>query len=241
MGHLDRDRTYRLFRERFYWPGMLQYVSELVSSCRRCIQAKAPHLPESAPLVNITTTYPMELVCIDYLGLEDSKGGYNNILVVTDHFTQYAQAYPTRNQTAHLTAKILFEESFHHNGFLDKLPSDQGRNFFSSVIQHLYTSCTLAGIKKTHTTPYHPMGNGITEKFNRTLLQMLRCLNPDQKQDWKSHLVSTTHAYNSTVHDSTGYSPFYLMFVGQPRLAVDVLFKLHGRNIIHGIRVMSRS
>ena len=87
----------------------------------------------------------------------------------------------------------------------------------------------IGGIKNTHTTPYHPMGNVITERFNRTLLPMLRCLNQDQKQDWKSHLVSMTHAYNSTVHDSTGQSPFYLMFGRQPRLAVDVLFKLHGQ------------
>ncbi len=87
----------------------------------------------------------------------------------------------------------------------------------------------IGGIKNTHTTPYHPMGNVITERFNRTLLPMLRCLNQDQKQDWKSHLVSMTHAYNSTVHDSTGQSSFYLMFGRQPRLAVDVLFKLHGQ------------
>ena len=56
----------------------------------------------------------MELVCMDYLTLETSKGGYDNILVLTDHFTRYAQAIPTHNHTAHTTAKALFESFIVH-------------------------------------------------------------------------------------------------------------------------------
>ena len=64
---------------------------------------------KSAHLVNITSSAPMELVCTDYLSLERLKGGFENILVITDHFSRYAMAIPTRNQTARTTAKVLFE------------------------------------------------------------------------------------------------------------------------------------
>ena len=89
---------------------------------------------KSAHLVSITSSAPMELVCIDYLSLERSKGGFENILVITDHFSRYAQAIQTRNQTAQTTAKVLFENCFVHYGFPAKLHSDKGANFESKVI-----------------------------------------------------------------------------------------------------------
>ena len=107
MGHLGRDRTLELLRERYYWVGMQQSVIDYVTRCGRCIRRKDLH-PQRASLVNTTTTQPMELVCIDFLKLEKSKGGIENVLVVTDHFTKYAQAYPTCKQTARTTAKTLF-------------------------------------------------------------------------------------------------------------------------------------
>ena len=79
----------------------------------------------------------MELVSIDFLSLERSKGGHEIILVITDHFTRYAQAFPTRNQLAKTTAKVLFEQFIFHYDFPARFHSDQGRNFESSVIREL--------------------------------------------------------------------------------------------------------
>ena len=106
LGHQGRDRTVSLFKQRFYWPGMEKFVRVKVSACPRCIRRKSPS--QTAELVNISTSAPMEMVCLDYLSLERSKGGFENILVVTDHFSRYAQAFPTTNQTARTTAKVLF-------------------------------------------------------------------------------------------------------------------------------------
>ena len=166
----------------------------------------------------------MELVHLDYLCLEPCKGNLENVLVVTDHFTRYAQAFPTKTQTAQTTAKVLWDNYICHYGFPEKIISDQGRNFESDLIKEF---CNLAKVKKLRTTPYHPMTNGQCERFNRTLCDMLGTLETEEKANWKAFIHTLTHAYNATRNSSTGYSPFFLMFGRHPRLPVDVAFGIH--------------
>ncbi len=123
--------------------------------------------------------------------------------------------------SARTTAEAFFNNFVVHYGLPSRIHSDQGANFESRLIEELYT---IKGIKKSRTTPYHPMGNGQCERFNRTLLDMLGTLNPDQKVDWKSHVATLVHAYNCTKHESTGYSPHFLLFGRHPRLPIDLAF-----------------
>ena len=164
---------------------------------------------------------------MDYLSLEPSKGNIENVLVITDHFTRYALAYPSKTQTTQATARILWGNFICHYGFPEKFISDQGRNFESDLIKEL---CKIAGVQKLHTTPYHPQGNGQCERFNSTLCNMLETLSQEEKSDWKSYLGCMTHAYNCTKHASTTYSPYYLMFGRHPRLPIDVEFGLPKSN-----------
>ena len=199
----------------------MQYVLK----CTRCLRRKTPS--HVAPLQPIHVTQPLELVHMDYLSLEPSKGNIENVLVITDHFTRYALAYPSKTQTAQATARILWDNFICHYGFPEKFISDQGRNFESDLIKEL---CKIAGVKKLHTTPYHPQGNGQCERFNSTLCNMLGTLSEEEKSDWKSYLGCMTHAYNCTKHASTTYSPYYLMFGRHPRLPIDVEFGLPKSN-----------
>ena len=136
-------------------------------------------------------------------------------------------AYASKTQTAQATARILWDNFICHYGFPEQFISDQGRNFESDLIQEL---CKIAGVKKLHTTPYHPQSNGQCERFNSTLCNMLGTLSDEEKSDWKSHLGCMTHAYNCTKHASSTYSPYYLMFGRHPRLPIDVEFGLHKPN-----------
>ena len=221
VGHLGRDKSTQLLKERFFWPGMSKDMNQHIAECRKCIARKG--VTSKAPLCPITATKPLELVHLDYLQLEPSKGNIENVLVITDHFTRFAQAYPSKTQTAQATAKLIWENFIVHYGFPEQFFSDQGRNFVSELIQDL---CKIAKVKKIRTTPYHPQSNGQCERFNKTLCDMLGTLNPEDKLDWKSHISSLTHAYNCTQNASTGYSPYYLMFGRQPRLPIDVKFGL---------------
>jgi len=217
VGHPGKAKSLWLARQRFYWPGMEADIERRIGSCRRCVCRKTPIKP-MAELLPIVTTRPMQLVCIDFLKVDKSKGGYEEVLVITDHFTRYAKAVPCRKTTAHATAKALYEQFIVNFSFPEQIHSDQGKNFDCKLIKEL---CQLAGVKKTRTTPYHPSGNGGAERFNRTLLKMLGTLDESRKSDWPTYIGPLVQAYNATRHDSTGYSPHFLMFGWHPRLSID--------------------
>ena len=158
---------------------------------------------------------------MDFLSVDPDRSNKKSILVVTDHYTRYAQAFPTKDQTARTVAKVLWENFFVHCGLPKRLHSDQGRDFESKVVKEL---TGLLGIKKSRTTPYHPQGDPQPERFNRTLLNMLGTLEVEKKQSWSRDISALVHAYNCTKHDSTGFSPYFLMFGREARLPVDLRF-----------------
>ncbi|KAK7881930.1 hypothetical protein WMY93_028104 [Mugilogobius chulae] len=199
-------------------------VETKVRTCPRCVRRKA--LPEkAAQLVNIKTTRPFELLCMDYLTLEPDTSNTKDVLVLTDHFTKYAVAIPTANQKARTVAKCLWENFIVHYGIPERLHTDQGPDFESKLIKEL---CQISGIQKTRTTPYHPRGNPV-ERFNRTLLNMLGTLEQKQKATWKEYVRPMVHAYNCTRNEVTGFTPYELMFGRSPRLPVDIAFGLPAR------------
>lgn len=203
---------------------MTSGVENYVRNCGMCVTRKTP-CRKAAPLHHIVSSGPMDLVCIDFLSMEPDSRGISNVLVVTDHFTRYAQAFPAKNQKALTVAKILVEKYFVHYGLLARIHSDQGRDFESKLIRELLTTL---GIRKSRTTPYHPQGDPQPERFNRTLLSMLATLGQEKKRSWSQHVASSVHAYNSTKSNATGYSPYYLMFGREARLPVDLCFRASG-------------
>ena len=95
---------------------MSKYTAEYIKRCSPCICRKT-QTNQHAPLVSILTSQPLELLCTDFLKLEPSKGGVQDILVITDHFTRFAQAIPCSSQSAKATAKALYDTFICHYGF----------------------------------------------------------------------------------------------------------------------------
>lgn len=202
-GHQGQSRTLSLAKQRFFWVGMERDVQEYVRCCKRCVVSKTPEPEGRAPLRSVKTTSPLEIVCIDFWSAELPAGKNVDVLVITDHFTKMAHAFPCHDQSAKQVARQLWDRYFCVYGFPERIHSDQGANFESQLIQELLL---IAGVKKSRTTAYHPMGNGIVERFNRTLGSMIRALPPRSKQKWPQMLQTLTFAYNCTAHESTGYA-----------------------------------
>ena len=219
MGHQGYGRTMELLRPRVYWPAMYREVRDYISSCERCTMGHAPALHTTSS--HLLASHPLEILAIDFTKLETASDGRENVLVLTDVFSKFTQAIPTRNQEAGTVAKVLV-----HRRVVpalrgaQKIHSDQGRDCESKLVKSL---CELYGIKKTRTTPYHPRGNAQCERFNRSLHDLLRTLPPEQKSKWPQYLPELVQAYNNTPHTSTGFSPHFLLFGQEPQLPVDHL------------------
>ena len=231
-GHLGEDKTLNRLRERFYWPGHTEDVHKWCQQCAECAMRKTPVPKQRAKLTNILPSYPLQLVAMDLLGpLPESSQKNSYVLVVSDYFTRWTEAYALPNQEAGTVAKKLVDEFLFRFSLPEQLHSDQGRQFESRVIKEL---AHLLQIRKTRTTPYHPQSNGLVERFNHTLLSMLSTAVADHPWDWEDQLRPLCYAYNSSIHASTGYTPFFLMFGRQARLPVDLAFQLpNNQPVLH--------
>ena len=222
-GHQGFDRTLSLLHKRCYWPATETHVRNWIRKCERCTVSKLP-VPWIKPKIkSLIASRPLEVICIDFTQLEKASDGRENVLVITDAFTKYTIAVPTRNQKATTVANVLVSEWFHKFGIPERIHSDQGRNFEGSVVKQL---CQMYGIVKSRTTPYHPQGNGLCERFNRTSHNLLKSLSSDKKKKWPEYLPELVYCYNAAVHASTGMSPFAMMFGRQPKLPIDIILSL---------------
>ena len=222
MGHPGVDRTLDLIRERFYWPRMQEEVEHFIAHVCECLKRRRPQKPTRAPLVSIVMAHPFELVSMDFLHLETCKGGYEYILVLIDHYTRFAPAYATKDKSAKTVAQKVFNDFALRFGFPEKIHPNLGGEF-ENCLMALLKKCS--GVRGTHTC-YHPAGNGKTERFNKTILSMLRTLTDTKKADWKNSLEKMVHAYNCKRSEATGFSPYSLRFGNSPRLPIDIMFNL---------------
>ncbi|KAL0194581.1 hypothetical protein M9458_008153, partial [Cirrhinus mrigala] len=123
-GHQGQPRTLSLACQRFFWLDMERDVRDYVKKCPRCVFSKTPNPGARATLESIKTTAPLELVCIDFWSAEDRHNKSVDVLVITDHFTKLAHAFPCQDQTAKRVAKKLWDGFFCVYGCVYPLPPD---------------------------------------------------------------------------------------------------------------------
>ena len=181
---------------------MFQDVIKYVKKCPQCQTVKGDYIDPKTKHGTIIANNPMDLLCIDFTKVDPSKSGKENILVLTDTFTKFSQAFIIPNQKALTIAKILVDKWFYIYGIPTQIHSDQGWCFDNQMMKHLYA---MYGIKQLTTMPYIPHGNAQCERFNCTIMGLLTSLSKEQKDNWPLHLPPLVFAYNATPHSTTRY------------------------------------
>ena len=193
----------------YFWPGMSDFVRDRITACHKCIAHKLP-VNRHQPMGHVPVSGKFERVAMDLLDVSViSAKGYKYILVVCDYFTKYTEAYPLKDKTARSVADALMDIWLPRYGFPLFLNSDHGNEFDNTMIHKLSEPL---GTVKTKTTPYHPRSDGLVERFNRTLLAMLAMFVSRKHDNWDDLLPFMMLAYNTTVHTTTGFTPYRLVF-----------------------------
>ncbi|PIK53794.1 Retrovirus-related Pol polyprotein from transposon [Apostichopus japonicus] len=141
-------------------------------------------------------------------------------MVVADYFTKWVEAFPLKDQSAETVADTLVTDFVSRFGVPKQIHTDQGRNFESNLFKEL---CQLLGVDKTRTTPYHPQSDGMVERFNRTLEEMLAKVVDSDQKNWDKCIPLVMMAYRSSIHESTGHSPAEMMLGREIPLPVDYI------------------
>ena len=168
------------------------------------------------PVVNV----PFSRVAMDLVGsLPRSRLGNRYVLVLCDYATRYPEAVPLRNIDAETIAEELIQ-IFARVGLPQEILIDQGANFQSQLLQEIHHPLRVRAIR---TSPYHPQTDGLVEKFNQTLKSMLRKCAREGGKDWDKMVPFLLFAYREVPQESTGFSPFELLYGRDVRGPLDVM------------------
>ena len=219
-GHLGELKTIHRVRERYFWIGLVRDVTTFVAGCRACQQFKSPRRATQGELQPVVVTEPWHTVNLDTFGpLPATESGNSFVMVFTDHFTKWVEAFAVPSNDAATAARLLVNEIVSRYGAPSRLLTDRGSNFVSALVT---AACRYLGIDRATATAYHPQTDGVVERFNATLANMLASFTARNQRDWDVHLPQVLAAYRTAHHPSIGTSPFELLFGVKPRSAVDV-------------------
>ena len=209
-GHVGKGKTLELLHRHFYWPGMSKDVYSYVKGCRECQQNKAiTHRKYGLLTPSELPTRRWAFVGMDFImDLPRTVRGSNAIYVVVDYYSKRAHFIPCKTSvTAGQTAQLFYDNIYKHHGMPLKIISDRDTRFTSDVWRSLF--------EKLHTrlamsSPYKASTDGLVERTNRVLEEMLRAFTENKHRNWDQFLTAAEFAYNNTVNTSTGYTPFFL-------------------------------
>jgi transposase InsO family protein len=225
-GHLAYNNTLHKIATRYFWEKMSHDIQEYIKKCPRCQMHGSKSLREELYPVPVSTK-PFDRIALDVKHVQTSRAGYRYIIVGIDYLTKYVEARPMRFQTSSEIALFLYEEIICRHGCPTILVSDNGKPFLSDLIRQVCRNYSI--IHKT-TTPYNPQSNGLIERFNRTLGQILQRRDDNEKKDWDQYLPAAIFAYRSMKQATTKQSPFFLLYGYEPKTPFDMKHQIYEKS-----------
>ena len=212
-GHLREAKIHGQLAKHYWWPRMR---ADIQRWCRACIVCASRNVGQvTRPLLTpIPVNGPFDRVGVDVLKLPKSDQGNQYAVVFVDYLTKWPEVFAVPDQTSLTIARLLVEHVIPRHGVPAELLSDRGKAFLSKLIHEVYE---LMGIKKMNMTSYHPQTDGLVERFNRTLTDMLAKTVKKGGADWDEKLPYVLYAYRSSIQESTQESPFFLLYGRDPR------------------------
>jgi transposase InsO family protein len=220
-GHLGVTRTMAQVELRAYWVGWHGDVNRYCKTCPQCARYFRGKPPRQGYLQHAPIGEPFERIAIDLTGPHPrSRSGSVYILTVLDIFSKWVEAIPIRNKECATVAKALVDVVFARYGIPLQILSDNGGEFEGNLMLEL---CRLLDIDKLRTTYYKPSTNGAVERFHRTMNSMLAKVVNENQRDWDERLPSVMAAYRASKHESTGFSPNFLILGREARAPLDIV------------------
>ena len=212
--HFAEKKVYDRLRRSVWWKGMKADVRRHCRSCLVCASRKGTRGTLKPPLQPIPVGGPFHRVAVDILKLPLTSNGNRYVAVFMDYLTKWPEAFAIPDQKAETIAPLFLEHIVCRHGIPEELLSDRGANFLSNLIQEI---CKVLGVKKINTSGYHPQTDGLVEKFNATLINMIAKSTSDGAE-WDTRLPYVLFAYRASLQESTKESPFFLLYGRDPRV-----------------------
>ena len=221
-GHRAFRSTLDQVRRRGFWAGWRRDVERYCRQCQKCSSYHRGRLPRSGRLKPMVTGSILERCHVDITGPHPrTLRGSKYILTCVDAFSKWAEAFAIPNKEAKTVARVLVEQVFCRLGTPVALLTDNAGELDGRLMQEI---CRLLDIDKQHTSYYHPETNAVAERFHGTLNSMMGRTVSEHQKDWDLFLPYVIAAYRATIHQSTNYSPNYLMYGREVRAPVDLVF-----------------
>ena len=224
-GHQGYYKTRERIRRTAYWPDWQADCKEYVAKCLDCNRSKGGRPWKQGPMQRMpvySLRGPFGLMVVDALGpLPTSDGGNKYILVFADYFTRWVEAFAVPDLTTSTFTRVFIDEVLCRFGIPDRLLTDRGTNFVSELASSMYATL---GIDKLAGSAYHPQTQGLVERFNHSLVQMLKVYVNDHQTDWDTYLPRVLFAYRTSHHETLGDSPYFCLFGRDPTLPLDLAF-----------------
>ena len=220
-GHLGIEKTKDRILQHFYWPNVFQDVMLYCRSCDKCQRMDKSKQARKYPLLPMPVIdVPFKRIGIDIVGpLPRSRKRNAYLMTICDYATRYPEAIPLSNMRSDTVVNALMQV-FARIGLPQEIVHDQGTNFMSKVMRGI---CDNLGITQIATTARHQQTNGLTERFHGTLKNMLRSLTDVQMKCWDDYIPYFLFSYREVPCQTTGYSPFELLYGRQVRGPLSVL------------------
>ncbi|UYV79514.1 hypothetical protein LAZ67_17002951, partial [Cordylochernes scorpioides] len=221
-GHLGFAKTYDRARKIFFWGGMYKTIRQYIAHCRECQRRKSvPQRPPGQLMPIPPANFPFQKIGMDLLGrFPVTNQGNKWIIVCTEYMTRFATTKAIPDAGAMEIARFIVEEIILRHGAPQQIITDRGTNFMSQIIKEINN---LSGINHLKTTAYHPQTNGLTERLNKTLTDMLSMYVDVEQKNWDEVLPFVTFAYNTAKQETTGFSPFFLVHGREAETTLDTL------------------